>query len=136
MKRTVVWLAVLVTLACALSPALAEAEPVDLDLSIMPASVAYAQAIAFQRDPDAYLGQTLRIAGTFNYSEARGRGVVIIADTSGCCETSLDFACAEALCYPEDYPDLYSRFVVVGRLELIENGEGVCYLADAVMERL
>ncbi len=112
----------------------AEPTEVDLDLSVLPASVAYAQVVAMQREPDAYAGQTLRIAGVFNYSQARQHGVIIIADSTGCCETSLDFICTGSPVYPEDFPELYSSFLLIGRFEPCENGSGTYLLADAVIE--
>ena len=133
MKRMIA-LGLFLALAAMLAPGFAEPAEVDLDLSEMPASVAYAQAIAMQREPEAYAGQVVRVAGIFNYSEARERGVIIIADRSGCCETFMDFVCAEALSYPADSPDLDARFVLVGRFELKDDDSGECFLADAVIE--
>ena len=134
MKKIWLFLALLSTLATAAMPGFTEPVEVDLDLSEMPASIAYAQMTAIQREPEVYIGQTLRIAGIFNYSEARQKGVVIVADRSGCCETSLDFICAEPVSYPDDYPELYSRFVLVGRYEPTADDTGVYCLTDAVIE--
>ena len=39
---------------------------VDIDLSVMPASVVYAQATSMQKEPEDYAGKLVRIAGTFN----------------------------------------------------------------------
>lgn len=101
----------------------------------MPASIAYAQALAMQREPDEYLGQTVRIGGIFNYSEARQCGVVIINDNAGCCETSMDYSCSGDLRYPEDYPQLYSRFTVVGMISTCgEAGSPLLCLTDAELE--
>lgn len=133
MKRMIA-VGLFLALAAMLAPGFAEPAEVDLDLSEMPASVAYAQAIAMQREPEAYAGQVVRVAGIFNYSEARQRGVVIIADRSGCCETFMDFVCADELLYPDDYPELYAHFVLTGRLEQKDDGSGECFLADAVIE--
>ena len=36
---------------------------VDIDLSVMPASVAYAQATSMQKEPEDYVGKLVRIAG-------------------------------------------------------------------------
>lgn len=134
MKRTFAAVILSLALMVMLAPGHAEPAEVDLDLSAMPASVAYAQALAMQRDPDDYAGQRVRVAGIFNYSEARERGVIIVADKTGCCETFFDFICADALAYPDDYPDLYARFVLVGRFEPSDDEVGGCYLADAVIE--
>lgn len=133
MKMAFAFLILLIIAAMVPCAALSERAEVDLDLSAMPASIAYAQALAIQREPGEYAGQTLRISGIFNYSEVRQQGVVIIADNTGCCETSMDFTCAGAPAYPDDYPELYARFTVVGRLEPGEE-EGLCFLTDAVIE--
>ena len=77
MKRTIAAVVSVLAPAAMLMSGLAESADVDLDLSAMPASVAYAQALAMQRTPGDYAGQTVRIRGIFNYSEARQRGVVI-----------------------------------------------------------
>ena len=110
----------------------AGAEAAEVDLSIMPASIAYAQALAMQRDPAEYEGQMFRISDVFNYSEARGKDVIIVIDRTGCCETSIDFTCADDLVWPDDYPELYSRIVVVGRYE--PDGDGAYILTDVVIE--
>lgn len=133
MKKTI-GVFILIIVLSSMVRGFAEAMKVDLDLSTMPASIAYAQALAMQREPDNYLGVTVRIDGIFNYSEARQRGVVIIADTARCCETSMGFACAGDERYPEDYPELYTRFTVVGMFSICEDGEGLYQLADAVIE--
>ena len=134
MKKMSLYLLLPVSLAVAAMTGFAEPAEVDLDLSVMPASIAYAQMTAMQREPEAWIGQTLRIAGIFNDSEARQKGVVIVADRAGCCETSLDFICAEPFPWPDDYPELYSRIVLVGRYEPSAEGTGACCLTDAVIE--
>ena len=121
-------------LCLALLPA-ALAQPlqdVDLELSDLPASMAYAQLVAMLRDPEAYANQWVRLSGVFNYSQARERGVVIVADTSGCCEAGLDLCCEAGLTFPDDYPELYSKIRVTGFLESDE--DGTCRLVDAVLE--
>ena len=132
MKKTIAILLLLAALVIPGPGALAEA--VDLDLSAMPAPIAYAQALSMQQESEAYLGQRVRVSGIFNYSEARQRGVVIIADRSGCCETSLDFACAGEVRYPGDYPELYARLTVVGVFTRCEDGGNAYELTDAVIE--
>lgn len=134
MKKMSLFMVLWAALVVAAISGFAEIAEVDLDLSIMPASVAYAQMTAIQREPEAYVGQTLRIAGVFNYSEARQRGVVIVADRSGCCETSIDFICVEPISYPENYPELYSRIVLIGCYELSTDDTGIYCLTDAIFE--
>ncbi len=136
MKKLTGLLILIIVVSALAACGLAEPVEADLDLSTMPASIAYAQALAMQREPENYLGMTVRIGGIFNYSEARQCGVVIIADTAGCCETSLDFTCVGDVRYPEDYPDLYARFTVVGVFSICEGDDGLYQLTDAVIESL
>ncbi len=132
MKNLLVLLTAALLFLALCCPAGAEAPGADLDLSAMPASVAYAQAVHLLREPEAYAGQTLRVGGIFNYSQARGCGVVIVTDRAGCCEAGLDFVPAEALVFPEDYPALYARIVVTGIFTV--SGDGSCLLTGAVIE--
>ena len=134
MKRVVALFVFVLLLTASIQPGFGEPDAVDLDLSVMPLSIAYAQAVAMLREPSDYVGQTVRVSGVFNYSEARQKGVCIVADVSGCCETSLDFICADDLAYPGDYPDLYSRITVVGRFEPCADAEGAYCLTDAGIE--
>ena len=134
MKKTLCVLILIMALFHLTACGFAEPAIVDLDLSAMPASIAYAQAIAMQREPEDYLGMTVRVGGIFNYSEARQRGVIIIADTSGCCETSMDFSCAGGIHYPEDYPELYARLTIVGVFSICEDDDSLYQLKDAVIE--
>ena len=135
MKKAINIIILALAISAMAAMALAEPAAVDLDLSAMPASVAYAQALAMQREPEEYLGRTVRIGGIFNYSEARQCGVVIVADTTGYCETSMDFSCADEIRYPEDYPPLYSRFTVVGVVSLCGEAESpLLCLTDAGLE--
>ena len=136
MKKAVLCFLLIAVMIAAMLPGFAETVEVDLDLSTMTTSIAYAQMVAILREPAAYVGKTLRIAGSFNYSELRQRAVIIVADKSACCETSLDFITAQDLAYPDDYPGLYKRFTVVGTLTASEEAEIGYLLADAVIEAL
>ena len=105
---------------------------VDLDLSDFPANISFAQMTQALREPEEYLGKILRLRGRFNYGEQTQRSTVIIGDRSGCCEVSMEFECAEARAYPEEYPALYAEFIVTGRFEAFEReGETLFRLADA-----
>ncbi len=134
MKKAIGVLILIMSLFNLTARGFAEPVNVDLDLSTMPASITYAQALAMQREPESYLGMTVRVGGIFNYSELRQRGVIIIADAAGCCETSMDFTCADDVHYPEDYPDLYARLTVVGVFSICEGNDGLYQLTDAIIE--
>ena len=134
MRKMCFLLALLLLLTTAFATPAPDGLAVDLDLSIMPASIAYAQAVSLQQEPETYAGQMLRVSGVFNYSQLRERGVVIVMDNSGCCETSLEFTRAGAPAYSEDFPELYSRITVVGCWQRAEETDGAWILQDAVVE--
>ena len=103
----------------------------------MPPSIAYAQAVSILKDPGEYAGKTMRIAGVFNYSKERGCGVIIVTDSTGCCEAGMDFVCPEGSEYPADYPSLYSRIQLVARFEDSGNDDTKApeyLLTDAILE--
>ena len=134
MKRIFALFVFVLMVTASIQPGFGEPEAVGLDLSVIPPSIAYAQAVAMLREPADYVGQTVRVSGVFNYSEARQKGVCIVADVTECCETSLDFICAEALSYPGDYPELYSRIMVIGCFESCADAEGEYCLMNASIE--
>ncbi len=133
MKKFFAVLAAFLVLAAVLPAARAELPEPDLDLSVMPASISYSQMVNMLKSPEEYVGKTVKVSGVFNYSEARGRGVIIVADRTMCCETSIDFARADPAVYPDDYPALYSRITLFGTFMPCEGEEGVYILSDAVI---
>ena len=89
-------------------------------------------------DPDAYLGQVVRVKGNFNYFKDADTQqeyfAVVIADATACCAQGMEFVWKGDHAFPRDYPDLDSEITVTGTFSTYEEG-GFQYiqLADADM---
>ena len=103
MKRA---LMLLLALAFALS-ARAEA-PVDLDLTRLSGTVVYSQIYDMMEEPEIYVGQRIRLKGSFNYYRDEETGqeyfAALIADATACCAQGIEFVRAGEYSYPRDYP--------------------------------
>ena len=116
----------------------APAQKVDLDLSKLSGTVVYSQVYDMMVDPDAYLGQVVRVKGNFNsFKDADTQQeyfAVVIADATACCAQGMEFVWKGDHAFPRDYPDLDSEITVTGTFSTYEEG-GFQYiqLADADM---
>ena len=109
--------------------------PVDVDLSGMSDPMAYSTIIQMSQEPEAYVGKTVRIKGTFGvlHSEAMDRYYYScdVKDQAGCCTEGIEFILPEGQAYPERG----DKIVVSGRYETYEEDGGVYgQLVDAVLE--
>lgn len=112
---------------------------VDLDLSELSSSIAYAQIYNMKYTPDDHIGKTVKIRGQFAYYEnpdTKDRYFAcVITDGTGCCSQELEFIPAGEHAYPDDYPAIDSEITVTGTCEVYEeNGYRYCYLANAAVE--
>ena len=114
----------------ATAPAQAE-RPVDLDLSVLSGTVVYSQVFDMQENPDAYLGQRVKMKGSFNYFQdpdtKKEYFATVIADATACCAQGIEFVWAGNHSYPQDYPELDSEITVTGTFGTYEE-EGYTYL--------
>ena len=111
---------------------------VDIDLSEISSSIAYAQIYNMKYTPDDYIGKTVKIRGQFAYYENADTKVryfaCIITDGTGCCSQELEFIPAGEHAYPDDYPTIGSEITVTGTCEVYEKNEyRYCRLANATV---
>lgn len=112
---------------------------VDLDLSELSSSIAYAQIYNMKYTPDDYIGKTVKIRGQFAYYENPDTKVryfaCIITDGTGCCSQELEFIPVGEHAYPDDYPTIGSEITVTGTCEVHEKNEyRYCRLVNATVE--
>lgn len=109
---------------------------VDVDISALSVTMAYAEVYAMTAYPDEYLGKTVKITGEFTTFTSGDSVyfVVLIMDETACCIQGIEFALEGDFVYPNDYPVEGETITVVGTYSLYEE-DGVNYieLADAVM---
>ena len=113
-------------------------KPVDLDLSKLSGTVVYSQVYDMMADPEAYMGQVVRVKGNFNYFKDEGTGqeyfAVVIADATACCAQGMEFIWAGNHTYPADYPELDSVITVTGTFgTYMEDGFEYIRLDDATL---
>lgn len=105
----------------------AQAQPVDLDLSALSGTVVYSQVYDMVSNPEAYLGQRVKMHGSFNYFKDDGTGqeyfAAVIADATACCAQGIEFVWAGDHTYPRDYPPLDTDITVTGVFGTYQEGE-------------
>lgn len=113
-------------------------ETIDIDLSGFSNTMAYSELTNINSIPDDYIGQTIKVKGTFSiyHDEATDKYyyACLVADTSACCSASLEFVPEGDFTYPDDFPELETEITVTGTLETYdENGTKFCHLVNAKM---
>ena len=107
-----------------------------MDLSAMSTTMAMAQLTAMQCEPESYLGQTIKMRGTFavGYGEARNYYYCLIADATACCQQGLEFLW-DGHAFPDDYPEPGTEIIIEGVFDTyLEDGYEYMQLINASME--
>lgn len=110
---------------------------VDIDLTLMNATMVYAQVYDMMTNPGNYTGKTVRMKGPFSVyqSDARNYFAVIIRDATACCSQGIEFVLTENRAYPEEYPQMGTEITVSGTFHTYSEGQmNYCELYDAVLE--
>ncbi|MBE5944497.1 MAG: hypothetical protein E7258_06215 [Lachnospiraceae bacterium] len=108
---------------------------VDIDMTVMPANMVFSQVSHIMRDPDSYLGKTMKIQGPYYalYYDVTGNyyHYVIITDAQACCESGFEFIWDEgAHTYPDEYPKDDQEIVISGELKCYEEEDYIYYYLD------
>lgn len=111
-------------------------EVIDIDLTVMSATMVYSQVSDIMADPDAYVGKVLKMKGpmTVFHSEETGKYYFgcLIQDATACCAQGIEFELAGEHHYPEDYPPENTEVTVVGVFDTYIEGVGLyCTLRNA-----
>ena len=101
--------------------------PVDLDLSAISGTVVYSQVYDMMSEPEAYLGQSIRMKGNFAYFQdpdtKQEYFAAVIADASACCAQGIEFVWKGEHVYPRDYPPLDTEITVTGIFGTYSEGD-------------
>ena len=89
---------------------------VDIDLTLMNATMVYSQVYDMVTEPDGYIGKTVRMNGQFAVydGEERVYCACVVADATACCQQGIEFILRGEPSYPEGYPELGSEVTVAG----------------------
>ncbi len=117
----------------------AAATDVDVDLTVLSATMVYSEVFSMTTNPKDYIGKSVRMRGDLAYfkDEATGKEyfACIIRDATACCAQGIEFELAGDYKYPDDYPELGSEITVSGVFDTYSEGEGkYVTLRNAVME--
>lgn len=115
-----------------------ESDGIDVDLTTLSSTMVYAEVYNMYMYPDDYIGEIVKMEGTFYVLEVEETGMryfsVIIEDALGCCAQGVEFELAGDYAYPDDYPEIDSVVTVIGEFETYEEyGTLYCRLKDATL---
>lgn len=108
---------------------------IDVDLTQMSSVMVYSEVYNIMMNPEAYLGQTIKIEGPYYASFWEETGnyyhYVIIEDAAACCTQGLEFIWGDgAHAYPEEYPEDYTEVEIVGTFSMYEEEGMTFYYLD------
>jgi len=141
-RNLVLFLIAAVLSVCPFCSMYAEAETpeeppiIDMDISGMSSTLAYAQIYNLLSDPSPWLGKTIRMSGLYSFYDDQEHNIVyhacIISDATACCTQGIEFVWAGEHPWPVDYPESGTEITVTGRLEIYEEGgRKYLHLVDA-----
>ncbi len=108
----------------------------DVDLTVLPGTMVYAEVYHMLSSPEEYIGKTVKMSGTCSiYVDDTTKQyyyACIIADATACCAQGIEFVLAEDYAFPEAYPDAGTDVCVTGVFDTYEeNGNTYCTLRNA-----
>ncbi len=97
---------------------------IDVDLTILNATMTYSQVYDMMTNPDLYAGKIVRARGTFAYAHDNDRDyfAALVQDATACCSQGIEFVTAADMKYPDDYPPLDSEIIITGRFHSYKEG--------------
>ena len=111
------------------------ADAIDVDLTQLSSTMVYSQVYDMMEEPERYIGQTVKMSGTFSVYEDESSGNIyfscMVQDATACCAQGIEFVLSDAT-YPDDYPKEGDEISVVGVFDTYEEDEYTyCTLRNA-----
>ncbi|MBO4878484.1 MAG: hypothetical protein J5501_10790 [Ruminococcus sp.] len=108
----------------------------DVDLTQLSSSMVYGQVYDMVTNSDSYVGQKVKMKGSFSYYKDEQTGkeyfAVLIADATACCSQGIEFILKGDPVYPDDYPAIGTEITVTGSFAWYkEDYATYCQLLDA-----
>ena len=113
-------------------------ENYEIDLTTMSANMVYSQVFCMVMEPDEYIGDTVKMNGTFVhiYDEEKDKHyfACIIRDATQCCAQGIEFEPTDEYVYPDDFPEEGGEVCVTGVFDKYsEDGNNYLTLRNAVL---
>ncbi|WP_049945923.1 hypothetical protein [Butyrivibrio sp. LC3010] len=105
---------------------------VDVDITVLSATMVYSEVYQMMYYPENYIGKTIKMDGLYDHYHDDNSGndyyACIIQDATACCAQGIEFQLSDGN-YPADTEDFVT---VIGTFKTYEeNGTTYCTLADA-----
>ena len=112
---------------------------IDVDLTVLNATMTYAQVNDMMVTPENYIGKKVKMTGTYVefFDDTTGKRYYscIIKDALACCAQGIEFIPTDAFTYPADYPLEEDVVTVIGIFDTyLEDGYRYVTLRDAVFD--
>lgn len=109
---------------------------IDIDLTALPATMAYSELFHMLVTPDESIGKTVKIRGMFAFYHDETADkyyfACLLSDATACCVQGLEFIPTEEYAFPDDFPQKGEEITVVGVLDTYQDGDNTyCTLRDA-----
>lgn len=113
-------------------------ENYEIDLTTMSANMVYSQVFCMVMEPDEYIGDTVKMNGTFVhiYDEEKDKHyfACIIRDATQCCAQGIEFEPTDDYVYPDDFPEEGGEVCVTGVFDKYsDDGNNYLTLRNAVL---
>lgn len=123
-------------------PEMPNEDGIDVDLSKLSGTMAYAEVYHMMVYPEEYIGKTIRIRGPYYASYLEDTDMfyhyVIITDATACCESGIEVIWDNnEHVYPDEYPENMTEVEATGIFNTYEeNGYTYGYIAiDGLVEK-
>lgn len=115
------------------------ATDVDVDLTVLSATMVYSEVYNMMTHPDDYIGKSIRMRGDYAYMHDDATGndyfACIIRDATACCAQGIEFVLTEEYVFPDDYPQEGDEITVTGVFDVYTEGTSkYCTLRGAELE--
>ena len=97
---------------------------IDVDLTLLNATMTYSQVYDMVTNPDLYTDKMIRAKGTFAYTHENDRDyfAALVQDATACCSQGIEFIPGDDKKYPDDFPPLESEIIITGRFHSYKEG--------------
>ncbi len=109
-----------------------------VDLTVLSATMVYAEVYNMMYYPEDYIGRTVKMSGIYSvyHDESTDKyyHACIIQDATACCSQGIEFELTDDYSYPSDYPEEGGQICVEGVFDIYHEGESAyCTLREAKM---
>lgn len=112
---------------------------IDVDLTQLSSTMVYAEVYNMMTTPEAYIGKTVKMDGTFAYYHDKTTDqyyfACLIQDATACCSQGIEFVLADDHTFPDDYPEAGTDICVIGIFDTYQEGSNTyCTLRNARLQ--